>query len=92
LPSLEPPKNQLLQRRGTVNAALAPGDGKKPDYAQIQLERISEGNHGKVDLVQPFANHSEKGGPERSMAAIVRSERLVGRVLQGRHDAKTDKY
>jgi predicted metal-dependent enzyme (double-stranded beta helix superfamily) len=67
-------------------------DGKKPDYALIQLESISEGSPGKVDLVPPFAIHSEKGGAERSVAVIVRSERLVGRVLQGRYDAKTDRY
>ena len=67
-------------------------DGKKADYALIQLDSISEGNPGKVDLVQPHAIHSEKGGPARSVAVIVRSERLVGKVLQGRYDAKTDKY
>jgi hypothetical protein len=31
-------------------------------------------------LVQPFAINSEKGGPERSVAVIARSERLVGKV------------
>jgi predicted metal-dependent enzyme (double-stranded beta helix superfamily) len=67
-------------------------DGKKADYALIQLDSISEGNPGKVDLVPPYAIHSEKGGPSRSVAVIVRSERLVGKVLQGRFDAKTDKY
>jgi predicted metal-dependent enzyme (double-stranded beta helix superfamily) len=67
-------------------------DGGKPDYALIQLESISEGKPGKVDLVPPFAIHSEKGGAERSVAVIVRSERLVGRTLQGRYDAKTDQY
>jgi predicted metal-dependent enzyme (double-stranded beta helix superfamily) len=67
-------------------------DGKKPDYALIELESLTEGRPGKVDLVPPFAIHSEKGGPTRSVAVIVRSERLVGRTLQGRYDAKTDKY
>jgi len=67
-------------------------DGQRADYALIQLESISEGNAGKVDLVPPFAIHSEKGGAERSVAVIVRSERLVGKVLQGRYDGKTDKY
>lgn len=67
-------------------------DGKRADYALIQLDSISEGNAGKVDLVPPYAIHSEKGGPARSVAVIVRSERLVGKVLQGRYDAKTDKY
>lgn len=67
-------------------------DGKKPDYALIQLQSISAGNAGKVDLVPPYAIHSEKGGPARSVAVIVRSERLVGKVLQGRYDPKTDRY
>jgi predicted metal-dependent enzyme (double-stranded beta helix superfamily) len=67
-------------------------DGKKPNYALIELESLTEGYPGKVDLVPPFAIHSEKGGPTRSVAVIVRSERLVGRTLQGRYDAKTDKY
>ena len=66
--------------------------GNKADYALIQLDSISEGNAGKVDLVQPYAIHSEKGGPARSVAVIVRSERLVGKVLQGRYDAKTNIY
>lgn len=67
-------------------------DGKKEGYARIQLESLTEGFPGKVDLVPPYAIHSEKGGPERSVAVIVRSERLVGRTLQGRYDAKTDQY
>jgi predicted metal-dependent enzyme (double-stranded beta helix superfamily) len=68
-------------------------DGAKIEgYALIELESLTEGYPGKVDLVPPYAIHSEKGGPARSVAVIVRSERLVGRTLQGRYDAKTDKY
>jgi predicted metal-dependent enzyme (double-stranded beta helix superfamily) len=68
-------------------------DGEeKKEYALIELESLTEGYPGKVDLVAPFAIHSEKGGPTRSVAVIVRSERLVGRTLQGRYDAKTEKY
>jgi predicted metal-dependent enzyme (double-stranded beta helix superfamily) len=67
-------------------------DSKTPNYALIELESLSEGYPGKVDLVPPFAIHSEKGGPTRSVAVIVRSERLVGKTPQGRYDAKTDKY
>jgi predicted metal-dependent enzyme (double-stranded beta helix superfamily) len=66
--------------------------GKKEGYALIELESLTEGYPGKVDLVPPFAIHSEKGGPARSVGVIVRSERLVGRTLQGRYDAKTDEY
>src|SRR5262252_5469735 len=65
-------------------------DGKKENYALLQLESLTEGYPGKVDLVPPYAIHSEKGGPARSVAVIVRSERLVGKTLQGRYDAKTD--
>jgi len=66
-------------------------DGSKDGYAEIKLDSISESGPGTVDLVPPFDIHSEKGGPGRSVAVIVRSERLVGRVLQGRYDpeAKT---
>jgi predicted metal-dependent enzyme (double-stranded beta helix superfamily) len=77
---------ERLERYRRVDA------GKKTRYALIELESLSEGYPGKVDLVPPFAIHSEKGGPTRSVAVIVRSERLVGRTLQGRYDAKTDEY
>jgi hypothetical protein len=43
-----------------------------------------------VDLVSPFAIHAEQGGPTRSVAVILRSERLVGRVLQHGYDPTTD--
>ena len=66
--------------------------GKKEGYALIELESLTEGYPGKVDLVPPFAIHSEKGGPTRSVAVIVRSERLVGKTLQGRYDPKTNDY
>jgi len=66
--------------------------GEKTGYALIELESLTEGYPGKVDLVPPFAIHSEKGGPTRSVGVIVRSERLVGRTLQGRYDGKTNEY
>jgi predicted metal-dependent enzyme (double-stranded beta helix superfamily) len=67
-------------------------EGKREGYALLELESLTEGYPGKVDLVPPFAIHSEKGGPTRSVGMIVRSERLVGRTLQGRYDAKTDGF
>lgn len=67
-------------------------EGKRAGYALIELESLSDGYPGKVDLVPPFAIHSEKGGPTRSVAVIVRSERLVGRTLQGRYNGKTDQH
>ena len=66
-------------------------DGTKEGYAELRLDSVTEGGPGTVDLVPPFDIHSEKGGPGRSVAVIVRSERLAGRVTQGRYDpeAKT---
>jgi predicted metal-dependent enzyme (double-stranded beta helix superfamily) len=66
--------------------------GNKQGYALIELESLTEGYPGKVDLVPPYAIHAEKGGPKRSVAVIVRSDRLVGKTLQGRYDAKKDSY
>ena len=67
-------------------------EGKQEGYALLELESLTEGRPGKVDLVPPFAIHSEKGGPTRSVGVIVRSERLVGRTLQGRYEARTDSF
>lgn len=66
-------------------------DGSKPGYAEIKLTSVTTGSSGKVDLVPPFSIHAEQGGPVRSVAMIVRSERLVGKVLQSGYDinAKT---
>ena len=105
-PSTEGHKNLLLYEdpdyQFVVNAVVRPPgrDGRIHDhahawtegYALIELESLSEGYPGKVDLVPPFAIHSEKGGPTRSVGVIVRSERLVGKTLPGRYDAKTDEY
>ncbi len=66
--------------------------GQKEGYAEIELESVSDGIPGKVDLVPPYAIHSEKGGAERSVAVIVRSERLVGRTLQGRYDPEKRQF
>lgn len=66
-------------------------DGKRADYALIQLESIGEGKAGKVDLVEPFAIHLAKDGAKPSVAAIVRTEGLVWRVLEG-CNVKADRY
>lgn len=60
--------------------------------AEIELESVREGVPGTVDLVPPYAIHAEQGGPTRSVAVIVRSERLVGRTLQGRYDPETGRF
>jgi predicted metal-dependent enzyme (double-stranded beta helix superfamily) len=61
-------------------------DRSKPGYAQLELERVTEGKAGKVDLVPPFDIHAEQGGPTRSVAMILRSERVAGKTTQGSYD------
>ncbi|MGE0651022.1 MAG: hypothetical protein AB7P12_04645 [Alphaproteobacteria bacterium] len=66
-------------------------DGSRDGYAEIALESVTRGTRGTVDLVPPFGIHAENGGAERSVAIIVRSERLVGRSLQGRYRPETNR-
>jgi len=66
-------------------------DGRRPGYAEIKLASVTTGTQGKVDLVPPHAIHAEQGGPTRSVAIIVRSQKLgQGTVLQGRYDPKAN--
>jgi predicted metal-dependent enzyme (double-stranded beta helix superfamily) len=62
-------------------------DGSRPGYAEVRLTSVTTGSQGKVDLVPPRAIHAEQGGPTRSVAVIVRSQKLgEGTVLQHRYD------
>jgi predicted metal-dependent enzyme (double-stranded beta helix superfamily) len=65
-------------------------DGSVAGRAEIRLSSVTQGGAGKVDLVEPYAIHAEQGGPARSVAIIVRSEK-PGRAVQKRYnqDAKT---
>jgi predicted metal-dependent enzyme (double-stranded beta helix superfamily) len=67
-------------------------DGTREGHAEVRLTGVTTGTRGKVDLVPPYAIHAEQGGDGRSVAVILRSERLVGRVLQGRYDRDTHRY
>ena len=65
-------------------------DGSRPGYAEVKLATVTTGSQGKVDLVPPRAIHAEQGGPTRSVAIIVRSQKLgEGTVLQNRYDRDT---
>ena len=56
----------------------------------MKLASVTTGTQGKVDLVPPFAIHAEQGGPGRSVALILRSQRLgEGTVLQHAYDPAT---
>jgi len=64
-------------------------DGSRPGYAELRLSSVTTGAQGKVDLVAPRAIHAEQGGPTRSVAIIVRSQKLgQGTVLQHTYDPK----
>ncbi len=64
-------------------------DGSRPGYAEVRLASVTTGTRGKVDLVPPHAIHAEQGGPTRSVAIILRSQRLgEGTVLQRAYDPK----
>jgi predicted metal-dependent enzyme (double-stranded beta helix superfamily) len=66
-------------------------DGSRPGYAEVKLNSVTTGSQGKVDLVPPRAIHAEQGGPTRSAAVIVRSQKLgEGTVLQHRYDRETN--
>lgn len=64
-------------------------NGSIPGHAKIKLASVTQGGQGKVDLVEPYAIHAEQGGPARSVAMIVRSEMLAGRVKQNRFNVDT---
>jgi predicted metal-dependent enzyme (double-stranded beta helix superfamily) len=65
-------------------------DRTKEGYAKLELESVTEGKPGKVDLVPPFDVHAEQGGPARSVAIILRSERVAGKVLQGSYNMENN--
>jgi predicted metal-dependent enzyme (double-stranded beta helix superfamily) len=67
-------------------------DRSKAGYAKLELESVTEGNAGKVELVPPFDIHAEQGGPTRSVAIILRSERVAGKVLQGSYSMEGNLY
>ena len=62
-------------------------DGMRDGHAELRLLSVTTGTQGKVDLVPPHAIHAEQGGPTRSVAVIVRSQRLgEGTILQRAYD------
>ena len=66
-------------------------DGSRPGHAELRLSSVTTGSQGKVDLVPPRAIHAEQGGPTRSVAIIVRTQKLgEGTVLQHRYDPKAN--
>jgi predicted metal-dependent enzyme (double-stranded beta helix superfamily) len=67
-------------------------DRSKEGHAELELESVTQGTPGKVDLVPPFDIHAEQGGPTRSVAIILRSERVAGKVPQGSYSMEGNLY
>ena len=67
-------------------------DRSKEGHAELELESVTQGTPGKVDLVPPFDIHAEQGGPTRSVAIILRSERVAGKVPQGSYSMEANLY
>ena len=82
----------LLDGRETLERFERIDDGSKKGHAEVRLTSANQGRAGKADLVQPYDIHAEQGSDIRSVAVILRSNVLVGRVLQGRYDRETHKY
>ncbi len=65
-------------------------DCSKEGYVKLELASVTPGMPGNVDLVPPFDIHAEQGGPTRSVAIILRSERVAGKVLQGSYNLESN--
>jgi predicted metal-dependent enzyme (double-stranded beta helix superfamily) len=76
----------ILDGTETLERFRRVDDRSKDGYAKLELESVTEGQAGKVDLVPPFDIHAEQGGSTRSVAIILRSERVAGKTTQGSYD------
>ena len=63
-------------------------DGKREGFAELKLIADREMGPGGVDFLPPYQVHAERGGADRSVAIIIRSERMVGRFKQHIFDVK----
>ena len=82
----------LLEGSETLERFDRLDDGSREGYAEVRRTSANIGRAGDVDLVEPFAIHAEQGGDARSVAVILRSVRVAGRVLQGNYDPEKNRY
>jgi len=66
-------------------------DGAVDGFAEVRRTSETRGQPGVVDIVPPFEIHAEQGASDRSAALIVRSRRVVGRVMQNGYDESAKK-
>jgi len=77
----------LIDGKERIERYMRLDDGKRAGHAELKRVSDREMGPGGVDFVPPYEVHAERGGPERSVAVIVRSERMVGRFKQHIFDA-----
>lgn len=82
----------LLEGTETLERFERVDDRNREDFAEVRLTSADQGQAGKADLVPPYDIHAEQGSDVRSVAVILRSNVLVGRILQGRYDRDTNRY
>jgi predicted metal-dependent enzyme (double-stranded beta helix superfamily) len=82
----------LLEGSESLERYSRVDDRKKEGYAELVLDSVTQGSAGTVDLVPPFDIHAEQGGAARSVAVILRSERVAGKVLQGSYSMEGNLY
>lgn len=82
----------LLDGTETLERFDVIDDRRSEGYAKVVLTSAPKGEAGKADLVGPYEVHAEQGSDIRSVAVILRSRELVGKILQGRYDRDTGKY
>jgi predicted metal-dependent enzyme (double-stranded beta helix superfamily) len=80
----------ILEGTETLERYRRVDDGSREGYAKLEIESITHGTPGKVDLVPPFDIHAEQGGPAKSYGLILRSERVAGKVLQGSYNRESN--
>jgi len=66
-------------------------DRSRPDYAQIRKTADVLVGPGEIDLVKPYEVHAEVTVGEKTVAVIIRSQK-VGTFPQGRYDLSTSQY
>jgi hypothetical protein len=82
----------LLDGTETLERFDVVEDRRSDGYAKVVLTSAPLGRAGKADLVGPYEVHAEQGSNIRSVAVILRSRELVGKILQGRYNRETGEY
>jgi predicted metal-dependent enzyme (double-stranded beta helix superfamily) len=79
----------VLSGTETIDRYERLDDGARSDYAEIRHTLSFTAGAGDVDPVPPWLNHRESNGPGRTVALIIRSQKLGG-FQQNRYKPETN--